>query len=1135
MSYRRPIGVLIAAAVALVCAPAAVASPPPSPAVVNAQQSFANTAAVTTAPSPDTVRWELYRSTSTLAPPSAATLVTTCAGTTGCNDYVAPVTAPGTYYYALVAINTAGERSAPSPWSAGITYSFDPASLPKPSMQFIYEGSPVKGTEDVTVRGGDPDGISTLMLYADGGIVGNTLSNVASGTIFWDTTMLLNGEHDLTLVARDKNGIAAAVTRRLTAGNPLSRSIVGAYGFDYDSGTTVVDDSGHAANGTTAGNPTWSTAGRNGRALSLDGVDDSVGMGWLGNFARLGFTIEAWVKPASAKKDVGIVGSWRSSDGGGPMLWIDHVEGHAQVTAGAGAATYLDSQRTLTTGAWQHVAATFDGSSLRYFIDGTEVASRTFLGTVPNPTLWQIGNYAESGGHQFHGLLDDVRIYKRPLTAAEIATDRDTPTRDLPAVPAAPQLAVDRAARKVRLSWNFVTGGTTYAIHRGFTAGFTPTAANRIGTTTSTSLYTDASVTVGSTYRYVVVASNTAGSGGPSNEVAATVTPDVTPPVVTLNTPINGATVSGIVRPLATATDEDGSVAWSNLYVDGAPTVWKNDIGTLSWDTRAIANGTHTLQVRSQDDSNNIGSSLIKTVTVDNHGDSSGAGLLAAYDLDEGSGAGAGDGSGYRRDGTLTGAGWSNDGKRGGAIDLRGGGDRVDLPSLGTFYRQGLTLEAWVKPSTDQRDAGIVGTWTSAGGGGPMLWVDHISGHYRMTAGTALADYVDFGVGPEPGTWHHLAATYDGAEVKAYLDGTLVAARAISPSSKMGAADTWRIGAYGANPDNAFRGLVDDVRIYGTPLAVTDIRADMNGAPVVSVDGFPPTAPTDLAAGTATISSVPLTWTAATDDKSVKDYLVYVDGTHVATVTDTAATVEDLACGREYTLGVAARDTANKLSERTTITASAAACPPRSGLVAAYSFDQGDAASEPDVTGNGHVAEFVGAGRAGGKHGQALSLTGTGRADLGSLGTFYKDGFTLEAWVKNSDIDGRDQGILGTWNNPEGGPMLWVAWSAWFYKLTLATGDANYLDTRTFPKTSWQHLAATYNGATARFYVDGVEVASKPFTGNVGDSDVWRIGAYGSTPGGYFKGLVDDVRIYSRGLSAGEVLNDMNEAVAPAW
>ena len=48
--------------------------------------------------------------------------------------------------------------------------------------------------------------------------------------------------------------------------------------------------------------------------------------------------------------------------------------------------------------------------------------------------------------------------------------------------------------------------------------------------------------------------------------------------------------------------------------------------------------------------------------------------------------------------------------------------------------------------------------------------------------------------------------------------------------------------------------------------------------------------------------------------------------------------------------------------------------------------------------------------------------------------------------------------------------------------------------------------------------MDGVEVATKSFTGNAGDSNTWRIGAYGGSPTGFFDGVVDEVRVYNRAL-----------------
>ena len=75
-------------------------------------------------------------------------------------------------------------------------------------------------------------------------------------------------------------------------------------------------------------------------------------------------------------------------------------------------------------------------------------------------------------------------------------------------------------------------------------------------------------------------------------------------------------------------------------------------------------------------------------------------------------------------------------------------------------------------------------------------------------------------------------------------------------------------------------------------------------------------------------------------------------------------------------------------------------------------------------------------------------------------------------------------------------------------------------------------VAATYDGATLRFYKNGVEISNKAFTASVGSADIWRIGAYSSSPYGAPTGLIDDVRIYSRALSAQELRSDMDAGVA---
>jgi hypothetical protein len=75
---------------------------------------------------------------------------------------------------------------------------------------------------------------------------------------------------------------------------------------------------------------------------------------------------------------------------------------------------------------WVHVAGTFDGNSVKTYIDGVLVAENNDPNLSAIPFLSQdindlaIGSRAESFNNPFDGIIDDVRVYDRGLTAAEI-------------------------------------------------------------------------------------------------------------------------------------------------------------------------------------------------------------------------------------------------------------------------------------------------------------------------------------------------------------------------------------------------------------------------------------------------------------------------------------------------------------------------------------------------------------------------------------------------------------------------------------------------------------------------------------------------------------------------------------------
>jgi hypothetical protein len=381
----------------------------------------------------------------------------------------------------------------------------------------------------------------------------------------------------------------------------------------------------------------------------------------------------------------------------------------------------------------------------------------------------------------------------------------------------------------------------------------------------------------------------------------------------------------------------------------------------------------------------------------------------------------------------------------------------------------------------------------------------------------------------QPGVWQHVAATFDGARAYVYIDGEQVAS---GPApAEMGTSNSWQIGSYGLNAAHNFDGLIDDVRIYDRALSGAEVRADMEGNPEPD-DTVPPTTPGAFAVTASSATTVATSWTASTDaDTAVGGYALYRDGVEVGQTTGTSFVFANLTCGRQYELAVEARDINGNPSTRAKLTAATPACQGIEGLMAAYSFDEGSGGAIHDSSGNGRTGTLGGAYSTG-RTGMALN----GYVVLPSLGTFYRQGFTLEAWVQpNAGALEGDQGIVGSWHHASdqgGGPMLWVDHVNARYHLTLNRGLENYLDSLRAPVAdSWQHLAATYDGTTARFYVNGVEVAGRPFTGDVGMSDVWRIGAYGPTSTGRFRGLIDDVRIYSRPLSGDEVRDDMETPV----
>lgn len=83
---------------------------------------------------------------------------------------------------------------------------------------------------------------------------------------------------------------------------------------------------------------------------------------------------------------------------------------------------HLSGPEPLPTGRWVHLAGTFDGRTMRLYVDGKQVATMDRPGPVrPNDYPLTLGSYEVGHAAHFVGLLDEVKVYARALTAEEVA------------------------------------------------------------------------------------------------------------------------------------------------------------------------------------------------------------------------------------------------------------------------------------------------------------------------------------------------------------------------------------------------------------------------------------------------------------------------------------------------------------------------------------------------------------------------------------------------------------------------------------------------------------------------------------------------------------------------------------------
>jgi PKD repeat protein len=274
-------------------------------------------------------------------------------------------------------------------------------------------------TLTVTGSGGSTTANRSISVAAApvGGSTGGTTSG---GTTSGGTTSGGTTSGGTTSGGTTSGGTTTTTTTTTSAAH--TKGLVAAFGFEEPSGSYTIDASGMKNYGTISGAKRVATTFF-GRALKFDGNNDWV---TIHDSASLdltkGMTMAAWVFPTTTTgaRDILI------KEGSGAdiyNLYARNWRGRPESNVFVGGANRVAEGTALPANVWTHLAGTYDGTTLRLFINGVQTASST-----PNGSIATSSGPLRIGGNSlwgefFQGYIDEVRVYNRALTQAEIALD----------------------------------------------------------------------------------------------------------------------------------------------------------------------------------------------------------------------------------------------------------------------------------------------------------------------------------------------------------------------------------------------------------------------------------------------------------------------------------------------------------------------------------------------------------------------------------------------------------------------------------------------------------------------------------------------------------------------------------------
>jgi alpha-mannosidase len=274
----------------------------------------------------------------------------------------------------------------------------------------------------------DNSGVTGYRVTRDGTVIATT-----SATSFSNTGLSPQTTYTYTVAAVDAAtnvSASSSPASATTAALPTGTGLVGAYRFGEGAGPTTADVSGNGNGGTLVNGAAWTTAGKFGGAINFDGVDDHVRVADSSSL-DLGSkgTIEAWVRLDRVNRWASVVakGNTNTDPSHNYALELANSGRWLCVLGNGVSAIALRSSSAPQTNRYYHVACVWNGSTVQLYVDGAlnATAAQSLTPAVNAGPLY-IGQFG-GNADRLDGIVDEVRVYNRALTQAEIQSDLNRP------------------------------------------------------------------------------------------------------------------------------------------------------------------------------------------------------------------------------------------------------------------------------------------------------------------------------------------------------------------------------------------------------------------------------------------------------------------------------------------------------------------------------------------------------------------------------------------------------------------------------------------------------------------------------------------------------------------------------------